>query len=412
MLAEIIAIGSEITSGAKLDTNSQWLSQQLSDLGIPTGYHTSIADDLDANVACLRIAVERADVVIVSGGLGPTLDDLTRAALAALIHKPLKMDQAVLESIEEMFRKRGRVMPERNRIQAEFPEGSQPLANPIGTAPGIWLEVPRAGKSPCLVAALPGVPSELKRMFLEQVVPRLPASGEMIRRYRIHCYGCGESQADELLGDLTARGRDPEIGITAHEATITLRIEARGATEAECQAKIDLASQEIASRLYKFVYGVEDEELELVVLRNLAHHGWTLGVADCASQGWLGRALGSLAAEYPGRATVLSGTEESLANLVLANLDDDIHEHRVGRLAAAVREHLRVTYALATEPMPALSPAELAQTRLRLRVAIAGPDGILVDSLALGGNPAILPARIGKTALDLLRRELPMRLPI
>jgi nicotinamide-nucleotide amidase len=410
MLAEIVAIGTEITSGAKLDTNSQWLSQQLSDLGIPTGYHTSIADDLEANVACLRIAVERADVVIVSGGLGPTLDDLTRSALAALINKPLVMDEAVLMSIEEMFRQRGRIMPNRNRVQAEFPASSTPLTNPIGTAPGIWLEVPRMGKAPCLVAALPGVPSELKRMFTEQVVPRLPASGEVIRRYRVNCYGCGESQADELLGDLTARGRDPEIGITAHEATITLRIEARGTTEEECQTKIDEAKAEIGYRLVKYVYGVEDEELEFVVLRNLAHHGWTLAVADCSSGGWLARALGSLESQFPGRATVLMGTEQRLADLIVADLEDDIHQYRVGRLAAMLRESMRVTYALATEPMPDLAPDEIAQSRHRLRVAVAGPDGILFDSLAIGGNPAILPARIGKTALDLLRRELPVRL--
>jgi nicotinamide-nucleotide amidase len=410
MFAEIVAIGTEITSGAKLDTNSQWLSQQLSDLGIPTGYHTSIADDLEANVACLRIAVERADVVIVSGGLGPTLDDLTRSALAALINKPLVMDEAALAAIEEMFRKRGRVMPDRNRVQAEFPEGSTPLTNPIGTAPGIWLEVPRTGKAPCLVAALPGVPSELKRMFTEQVIPRLPASGEVIRRYRINCYGCGESQADELLGDLTARGRDPEIGITAHEATITLRIEARGKTEEECQAKIDEAKAEIGYRLIKYVYGVEDEELEFVVLRNLAHHGWTLAVADCSSGGWLARALGSLDSQFPGRATVLTGTEQRLADLIVADLEDDFHQHRVGRLAAIMRENMRVTYALATESLPHLTPDEIAQSRHRLRVAVAGPDGILVDSLAIGGNPAILSARIGKTALDLLRRELPIQL--
>jgi nicotinamide-nucleotide amidase len=247
-------------------------------------------------------------------------------------------------------------------------------------------------------------------MFAEQVVPRLPSTGQVIRRFRVHCYGCGESQADELLGGLTARGRDPEIGITAHEATITLRIEARGATEEECQAKIEQAKAEIGSRLVKYVYGVEDEELEFVVLRNLAHHGWTLAVADCSSGGWLARALGSLEAQFPGRATVLTGTEKRLSDLILADLDDDIHEHRVGRLAAAVRENLRVTYALATEPMPDLSPDAIAHSRHRLRVAVAGPDGILVDSLAIGGNPAILPARIGKTALDLLRRELPSRL--
>ncbi len=170
MLAEIVAIGSEITSGAKLDTNSQWLSQQLSDLGISTGYHTAIADDFDANVACLRIAIDRADVVLVSGGLGPTLDDLTRSALAAVIERPLVLHEPSLITIEEMFRKRGRVMPERNRVQAEFPQGSEPLMNPIGTAPGIWLEVPRVGRNPCRIAALPGVPSELKRMFHDQVI--------------------------------------------------------------------------------------------------------------------------------------------------------------------------------------------------------------------------------------------------
>jgi nicotinamide-nucleotide amidase len=407
MLAEIIAVGTEIVSGAKLDTNSQWLSQQLGDRGIPVGFHTALADDLAANVAALRIAIDRADLVVITGGLGPTLDDLTRAALAGVAGRPLVLHEPSLAAIEQMFRSRGRVMPERNRIQAEFPEGSVPLANPIGTAPGIWMELARRT---CLIAALPGVPSEMKRMFLEQVVPRLPSTGLLIRRARIHCYGCGESQAEELLGDLTARGRDPEIGITAHEATITLRVEARGSSEEECEAKLNEARREIGRRLVKYVFGVEDEELEFVVMRTLAHYGWTLGVADCGSMGWLGRALGSLSPQFPGRATVLSGTEERLANVLLADLEDDIHEHRVGRMAAAARESLRVTYALATEPLPDLSPDEMAHSRLRVRVAVCGPDGILVDSLPVGGNPAILAARVGKTALDLLRRELPMQL--
>ncbi len=174
--------------------------------------------------------------------------------------------------------------------------------------------------------------------------------------------------------------------------------------------KIERASQEIASRLSRYVYGVEDEELEFVVLRNLAHYRWTLAVADCSSAGWLGRALGSLEAAYPGIATVLSGTEATIARVIGADLDDETHQYRVGRLAAALREELRVKYALATEPLPEMSLEELVQSRLRVRVAVAGPDGILVDSLPVGGNPAILHARIGKTALDLLRRELPSRL--
>ncbi len=229
MKAEIIAVGSELTSGAKLDTNSQWLSRQLADVGISVHFHTTVSDDHTEQIAVLRTAATRADVVIVTGGLGPTQDDLTRQVFAEVASVPLELDPMSLQVIEEMFSRRGRTMPERNRIQAMFPAGSAALPNPIGTAPGIWLELPRdAGQRPCLIAALPGVPSEMHRMFEEQVQPRLPASGVVIRRALVHCFGLGESHVEELLGEVTARGRDPEVGITAHEATITLRIDARG----------------------------------------------------------------------------------------------------------------------------------------------------------------------------------------
>src|SRR5690606_13579445 len=160
------------------------------------------------------------------------------------------------------FAGRGRSMPQRNEIQAMFPAGSEPLANPIGTAPGIWLEHRTAAGRLCRFAAMPGVPSEMHRMFVEQVRPRLPMSGAVIRRARLNCFGIGESDTEQLLGDLTARGRDPEVGITAHEATITLRISAHGRTPQECDERIAEAAGQARRLLGHYVYGIEDEELE------------------------------------------------------------------------------------------------------------------------------------------------------
>ena len=141
MKAEILSIGSEITIGQNLDTNSQWLSRQLAEIGIPVGFHTTVADDLADNIACLRIACERADLVIATGGLGPTQDDLTREVIATVAGVDLVEDSVSLEHIREMFARRGRTMPDRNRVQAMHPKGAEVIFNVAGTAPGIWTKI-------------------------------------------------------------------------------------------------------------------------------------------------------------------------------------------------------------------------------------------------------------------------------
>src|SRR2546425_3154867 len=155
MKAEIISIGSELTSGQNLDTNCQWLSRRLAEIGIPVGWHTTVADDLEDNVAAFRIAAQRAQLVLATGGLGPTQDDLTREALARLAGVELVFHPESYEQIRQMFARRGREMPERNRVQALFPAGAEPIPNTCGTAPGVWM---RHGD--CLLAAMPGVPTE------------------------------------------------------------------------------------------------------------------------------------------------------------------------------------------------------------------------------------------------------------
>ena len=173
MDAEVISIGDELTSGQRLDTNTQWLSERLGEVGIRVLYHTTVADDLAANVRVFREAAQRADVVVASGGLGPTADDLTREVLAQLTGTELVLREDVVEQIRDLFARFGRTMPERNTVQALFPAGSRMIPNPTGTAPGIALEVPRTSRTPCRVYAMPGVPSEMFRMWADTVGPEL-----------------------------------------------------------------------------------------------------------------------------------------------------------------------------------------------------------------------------------------------
>src|SRR5262249_43102063 len=155
----------------RLDTNSQWLSERLGELGVRVVYHTTVADDLAANENVFRAAIARADIVVATGGLGPTADDLTREVLASVAGRELVLDEPSLEYIRHLFQRFKRDMPERNRVQALFPAGSKIIHNPNGTAPGIWLDVPRPAGGACHVFALPGVPAEMFEMFHQTVGP-------------------------------------------------------------------------------------------------------------------------------------------------------------------------------------------------------------------------------------------------
>src|SRR5438552_11873454 len=199
MRAEILSIGSELTSGQNLDTNAQWLSQRLAEIGIPVGWHTTVADDLNDNVAVFRAAGQRARLVLVTGGLGPTLDDLTREVLAKVAGVELVVHEPSWEHIKEMFARRKRAMPDRNRVQAMLPTGAEPIPNANGTAPGIWMRIGDA-----VFACMPGVPSEMFAMFHQWVKPRLLqmgfAHGVRIQR-KVNTFGGGESHIEEKLFD-------------------------------------------------------------------------------------------------------------------------------------------------------------------------------------------------------------------
>lgn len=413
MIAEVISIGDELTSGQRLDTNSQWLSQRLGEIGIPVLYHTTVADDLEANVRVFRQAVERADVVIATGGLGPTADDLTREALARLTGVELVLDEASLAHIRALFSRRKRDMPERNLVQAMFPAGARVVFNPHGTAPGIDLDVPPPIGRPSRVFALPGVPAEMIEMWHETVAGRLSVQAggaRVIRHRRIKCFGVGESDLEQMLPDLIRRGRTPSVGITVSEATITLRITAAGATEQECFAAMEPTIATIHECLGSLIYGYEDEELEHVVHRLLSQRGHTLATAEWGTAGLVAKSLGDVADE-PG--CYLAGhvlpTPVALVKQLGVPAEVLADHPRAGKelaaaMAARCRELVDADYGLAVGAFPA-SDAEAAQPG-RVHFGLATRDGVVTRSTPFAGHPAILRSRAAKQALNMLRLEL------
>ncbi len=403
MNAEIIAIGSELTSGAKLDTNSQWLSVQLSEIGIPVKYHSTMADDRDAMLEVFRTAADRSDLILVTGGLGPTRDDLTRELLAELTGTELVLDEESLAFIRDLFEKRGRVMPDRNDIQAKFPAGSTPLHNPIGTAPGIWCEVAREGQSSACFAAMPGVPSEMKRMFAEQVRPRLPGGQQVIRRLDIHSFGQGESAVEEMLGDLTDRGRNPEVGITASKATITLRIAAHADSIEVCDAMLAETRKQVYDTLGNLIFGEQSDTLEGAVLAQLAVRGETVAIADA---GTLGLICQMAAATPHSVAAFAGGTVIGTAmtrQAVPATQADLISEQAARRMAIECRESFGSDFALAISPY---SEPDGEDGLRSCYLAMAGPDICTAHEHQILNDMSIAGPRAAKTAFNMLRRHL------
>jgi nicotinamide-nucleotide amidase len=426
MHAEIISVGTELTTGAMLDTNSQWLSLELAAIGIPVHFHTTVADHVDAMVSVLRTAAERSDLIVLTGGLGPTLDDLTRQALAAVLGTELVLDVKSLEFIRSLFARHNREMPERNSIQAYFPAGSESISNPRGTAPGIWAAIDRAGsRPPCLFAALPGVPHEMKRMFIKEVVPRLPGGNQVIQRARVNCFGVGESKAEEMLGDLTARGRDPEIGITVHEATITLRIVAHGKSADECLAKIDTAKAAIRERMGEQVFGDEDEELEHVVVRLLNERGLTFAAAEVGTGGLLTWRITEVAGHercFRGGAAapaldVLSSVLAKTSNAALLQHELPLgggidsgsksDEHaRIVAVAKSCRERFEADFALFVGEFPVYDPEDTTREAPMSHVAMVGEGISRVVDYTFLGDLTLNKSRATKIALNLLRLHL------
>lgn len=423
MRAEIIAIGDELTSGQRLDTNSQWLSERLVEMGVDVAFHTTAGDDLDADLLAFRTAIERADFVVSTGGLGPTADDLTREAIAAATGVELVEDAAALEHIRGLFARRGRPMPERNVLQAKFPSGSRPVPNRHGTAPGIDMSLTRPDGRPCRLFALPGVPAELFVMWAETVAPAIlaaQAARRVTRHYRIKCFGAGESDVERMIPDLICRGRDPRVGITVSDATITLRITASGPDESACRELIAPTAAEIRKSLGVLVFGQEEDELQHAVVRLLVEQQKTVAVAEWATDGlvahWLADAANSRCVLRGG--VIIRSVPMLTSLLGIAGAEDTIAPIAAGAspivaeaMARAVRERTGADIGLAVAAMPiGCSGSSVASASKEpqgmLSMALATGQNVRTKDFPLAGHPAVIRARAAKQALNLLRLAL------
>lgn len=428
--AEVISVGDELTSGQRLDTNSQWISQRLGEMGIKTTRHTTVGDDLRANIDAFRQAAARARFVIISGGLGPTLDDLTREAMAEAFNRSLELHQPSLEHIERMFARRQRPMPERNRVQAMLPAGSEPIPNPHGTAPGVDLSVYISAEHRSRLFALPGVPAELKQMWTETVAPRIETeignTQGQLRYHAIKVYGIGESDVEVKLPTLIARDRVPTVGITVSRATITLRIAARSHSDAEFQELIAPTIAEIEVALGDLIFGAGEDELEHAVSRQLVEQGITLASLEIGASSlitdWMLAASPDAGQFYAGgiafptvhqAAQWLHRSANTMLEAEATNAlvkTGELNEAVCGELADLVRERFNATIGLAFGIYP--TPHELAESsrvfEVVYAISLSTARGLVVETekRALAGHPEVVTARIAKTALDIVRRKL------
>ncbi len=413
MHAEVLAIGDEITSGQLLDTNTQWLSLRLEELGIRVLYHATVGDQLDACADVFRLAIDRSDVVIATGGLGPTADDLTREALARAAGRELDLDPQALEHIRRLFARRNRPMPQRNESQAMIPVGGAMIHNPNGTAPGIDLEVPRPGRGPSRVFTLPGVPAEMREMWRGTLEPELRkmGGGNIVRHKRINCFGAGESHIEAMLPDLVRRGREPRVGINASQTTIILRITAVAPTEEACRTQMKPTLATIRQCLGHLVFGEDDDQLQDAVVRLLAEKRNTLATAEWGTRGLVAEWLdGTAGAEGMYLGGVVAASTAALENVLDVDAEllarpDAPDGPAVRAMAAGCRRRFGADYGLAVGRFPAVEPGAAGPPPVH--IALATPDGdVLLKPFPYAGHPATLKVFCAKRALNVARLAL------
>jgi nicotinamide-nucleotide amidase len=280
--AEIVVTGSELLLGETVDTNSTLMARMLRDIGLDLYYKTAVGDNRERMAAVLRLALQRSDIVLTSGGLGPTVDDVTREAVADATGRPLVFHQELLDQIAARFARFGRPMSENNRRQAYVPEGAIVVENTEGTAPAFIVETEHG-----TVISLPGVPRELEHLMKTHVIPylkrRLGGEAVILPRVLRTC-SIGESQIDALIADLMT-GHNPTVGLAAHSGQVDVRITAKAATIDEAECLIAPVEAEIRWRLGDVIFGVDGETLEGLVCDLLAVRGLTLAVVDSVTSG-------------------------------------------------------------------------------------------------------------------------------
>ncbi|MFQ5879624.1 MAG: competence/damage-inducible protein A [Dehalococcoidia bacterium] len=406
MRAEIIAIGTEILLGEIVDTNSQYVASRLPALGIDLYWVTKVGDNLGRIREAIQRAWGRSDLVITTGGLGPTEDDLTREGIAAALDEPLRVDAGLEERVREFFARRGVPMPERNLKQAWLIPSARAIPNPRGTAPGWWVE--RDGH---VIVCMPGVPHEMRRMWDEEITPELarrPTGAVLVTR-TIKTVGIGEGTVDEMVSPLL-KSQNPSIGVYARQDGVHLRIGAKAASKEEALALIAPVEAEIRRIMGQAAWGADEEALEAVVGAMLKERGLSLATMESCTGGLLASTITDVAgsSEYFKGGLVTYGMEMKIAHGVAAEI---IRQHGVisaevaKDMARAARQTLGADIGVGVTGVAGTEPVE------------GKPEGTMHIGLDFGGEARSISYAIGRSrptikrlavtnSLLLLRRAL------
>jgi nicotinamide-nucleotide amidase len=348
MLIEIICTGDEVLTGKIVNTNFSYIAQKLEDVGLSVRWGTTVGDDRDTLLAAFLHAGERADAVIVNGGLGPTVDDLSQEIAARAAGVDLVLNEEWLTTMEAFFQRRSRVMSPNNRKQAMLPSTAEILDNPIGTACGFAMDI---GKARFFFT--PGVPRELRRMLEEQIIPRLLArSGTQtaIRLKRFHSYGLGESHVDALLQgveDLVPDG-SAKLGFRAHYPQIETKVTVRGADEADIERKLAPVVAEVRKRLGNFILAEDDDTLEGVILKALKEQQGSLAIVEMFTSGQVAtRFAPQTGAETVFRRGIVARDSGELWDALMLTVPCEITREAAEAVARAARRQSGASHALA-----------------------------------------------------------------
>ena len=284
---EIIASGTELLLGDSVDTNSAFISQQFRDLGIDVYYHTTVGDNARRLQGVIEIALTRANLIIITGGLGPTVDDVTREAVAASVGQPLVFSPELLQQIAARFARFGRTMSDNNRRQAYIPAGAEAIPNPVGTAPAFRVE-----KDGAIIIALPGVPAEMRYLMEHAIIPylrRLVSASAIVTRV-LHTAGIGESQVDSMIGDLMT-GSNPTVGLAAHPGQTDIRITAKASSLDEARLMIQPVERTMRQRLGSHIYGTDGERIASVLARIAKERCYRLAITETLTGGLIAQEL-------------------------------------------------------------------------------------------------------------------------
>ncbi|MGM0501490.1 MAG: competence/damage-inducible protein A [Bacillota bacterium] len=410
MKAEIITIGTELLLGQIVDTNSQWIAQRLAELGIDLYYTTTVGDNEERLKEALEHSAERSDLVITTGGLGPTQDDITRRVVAEALGLELEKNEAAVAEIKSYFTEMGREMTDNNLQQSYLPTGAEIIANNNGTAPGFLIET-----ADTVVISVPGVPLEMKAMIKNFLVPYLKEQDlkeEVIESRVIKTCGIGESSLESKIADIVSKQDNPTIAPLAGKGGVQIRLTAKANNKAEAQELIAAKEEELAERIGDYIYGYDEDSLEDVVARLLMEQHLTIATAESCTGGLIGDRFTSVAgsSNYFDRGVISYSNQakQELLNVKQETLEQfgAVSTQTAKEMAVGIKEQAEVDIGLATTGIAGPGGGTEEKPVGLVYLALAQGDEVIVKEKKFNGNRRRVKYLTSQTILNLLRKRL------